>query len=100
MVELVDWEGLTPQNPGTPGWNTLAAKITGKTRRSATRVFVAVEEKPEVGRCHVLLAADLPEVGPEVLTPFSLTVRVTMPGVHTFVLVGASRSEEVGASTP
>ncbi len=97
---MIDWEDLEPQDPGTPGWYTLAVKVSGRTRRPAERVFAAVEHAPTDGRCHVLLAADIPEGGPEVLTPFSLTIRITVDGIDTFVLVGAGRSEEFRAATP
>ncbi len=100
MVELIDWDDREPQNTGTPGWYTLAQKISGQTRRPADRVFAAIENDAEGGRCRVLVAADIPEFGPEVMTPFSLSVRVTVEGVHTFTLIGATRTEEVGVATP
>lgn len=100
MVELIDWENIKYGNVGTPGWHTLAVKLDGHTRRPPERVFAAVENSPAAGRCHVLLSADIPETGPEVLTPFSLDLRLTIDGVDTFVLVGASNAEEVRASTP
>lgn len=100
MVELIDWESLEFGNVGTPGWYTLVVKFDGHTRRPADRVFAAIENDPAGGRCHVLLSADFPKSGPEVLTPFSLELRITVDGVDTFVLVGASDFKEVRANTP
>jgi len=100
MVELIDWDHIEPGNVGIPGWYTLAVTVSGETRRPADRVFAAVEHNPADGRCHVLLAADIPEMGPEVMTPFTLELRLTVEPVDTFVLVGASRSEERSATTP
>lgn len=100
MVELIDWDHIEAGNVGTPGWYTLAVTLRGETSRPADRVFAAVEHGAADGRCHVLLAADIPDVGPEVVTPFTLDVRLTIEGTETFVLVGASRSEERSASTP
>lgn len=100
MVELIDWNQARAQNVGTPGWHTLAVKVTGEIRRPADRVFVAVEQDPSDGRCHVLIAADIPEVGPDVMTPFELDVRLTLESIRTFVLIGATRSEEISATTP
>ena len=100
MVDLIDWDDLEPGNVGSPGWYTLAVKLSGQTRRPADRVFAAVEHDPTDGRCHVLIAADIPEVGPEAMTPFTLDLRLTVEPIETFVLVGASRSEERSATTP
>lgn len=99
MIELVDWIDIEPRDPGTPGWHTLAIVITGETRRPG-RVFVAFENPPGKTACHVLLAADLPDQGPEVMTPFEVTVRATINGVTQFVVVGASRSATFDALTP
>ena len=99
MIELIDWEHTRRLNAGTPGWHTLAVQLAGYTPRPA-RVFASVEHGPKTGVCHVLVAADTPEVGPEVVTPFELTVRVTVEGVEIFILAGASRTEEVRVAAP
>lgn len=91
MTELIDSAHTTPENPGTPGFWTLAITVSGNTRRPSDRIFAAIEADPAEGSCHVLVAADIPDFGPEVLTPYSLTIRVTREGVH-FVLVGASNA--------
>lgn len=100
MVELIDWEDVELENPGIPGWYTLAVTIKGRTTRPSKRVFAAVEHAPQGGACHVLLAAAFAEVAPEVLTPFSVTLRITVEGIQTFIVVGASRSKEFQARTP
>lgn len=100
MIELVDWSSTEPENVGTPGFNTLAVTIAGKTRRPG-HVFAAAERPTRDGVCRVLIAADLPDIGPEVMTPFSLTVRITIEGVATFILAGATMTEEkTQVSTP
>jgi hypothetical protein len=95
MTELIDWDETTPLNPGSPGFSTLAIKVSGTTRRPADRVFAAVEDDPADGLCRVLVAAEIPDVGPEVLSPYSVTIRATREGIHTFALIGASLREEV-----
>lgn len=100
MIELVDWDDLEPQPPGTPGWWTLAITLRGNTRRPPDRVFAAVEHHPDAGTCHVILAADIPDTGPEVLEPFEIQVRLTIEGVATYIVSGATKREECRASTP
>lgn len=99
MIELVDWTTFEPLDPGTPGWYTLAARVSGETSRPAA-VFVAAESNPSNGRCLVLLAADFPEVGPAVVTPFSLEIRLTIEGIHTYVLAGANVVKEIEVLSP
>lgn len=99
MIELVDWIEIEQRDPGTPGWYTLAIEITGETRRPA-HVFVAFEHPPDGTLCRVLLAADIPDHGPEVMTRFKVTVHETFNGVAEFVLAGASRSTTIHALTP
>ena len=101
MTELIDWDEFEPMPVGTPGWWEVAAKLSGHTRRPASRVFVAVEhDLEEGGPCRVLVAADIPEFGPEVLTPYVLDIRVSREGVDTFLIVGASMQREVRVLTP
>ncbi|MBA2717847.1 MAG: hypothetical protein H0U52_01200 [Chloroflexi bacterium] len=99
MIELIDWLSTEPLPPGTPGWNTLAVKVEGTTRRPG-HVFAAVEHLAQDGVCRVLLAVDLPDAGPDVVTPFSLTIRTTVVGVQTFILAGSTMIEEFRVLAP
>jgi hypothetical protein len=100
MIKLMDWEITEPGNVGTPGWWTLALTIRGKTPRPADRVFAAVEENPAADVCRVLVAAEYPDAGPEVVTPYAVTVHVTRPGVRRYVVAGETMSETVEVLTP
>lgn len=99
IIRLTDWATMEPQNPGTPGTAMLAVRLSGETATTHRRVFVAVEESSDDGRCFVLIATEYGDAEAEVLTPFNLDIRLTREGVHEYVLVGDTRTEVVPVVT-
>lgn len=99
-IKLTDWATSEAQHPGTPGWWTLAVRVTGETPTTHRRVFAAVDEDSDGGRCFVLVAVEYGEAEAEVLTPFVLDIRLTREGVREFVLAGETRTEVVSVLTP
>lgn len=101
MITLIDWATSEPRNPGTPGWWTLAVRLSGETPTTHRSVFAAVEEPlPATGPCRVLIAAEFGDVEQDVLTPFVLELFLTREGVREFEIVGVSRSEVMSVATP
>lgn len=100
MFALIDWSSSEPQNPGTPGWWTLAVRLYGETPTGHQRVFHAVGQPVSGQPCPVVIVVEYAEAEPEVITPFELDVRVTLDGVAEYELIGETRREVVQVATP
>lgn len=100
MIELLEWQAVEPQNPGEPGWWTLAVKVTGETPTSHQSVFAAVEVATAGNERRVLIMGECADVERPVITPFELIVRTTIEGVSTYRLMGKDMEETFEVRTP
>lgn len=96
----VDWEELTPENPG-PVTGRWAATLSGTTPTGHRRVFLDVEGErdPAPERYTATLTAEYGDAEPEVLTPFS--ERVSLEGRESsegYTLRGESKEHRVDVS--
>lgn len=97
MFELTDWDSLEPQNPGTPPWWVLAIRLRGETPTSHRAVFVAIEHAPKSEPTRVLVAVEYAEAETDVVTPWTVDVRVARRGISEYRIVG--KTMEHGVTT-
>lgn len=100
MFAVIDWSSSEAQNPGTPGWWTLAVRLTGETPTGHQRVFHAVGQPVSGGPCPVVIVVEYADVEPQVVTPFEVDIRVTLEGVSDYELIGGTVREVVSVNTP
>lgn len=95
MIELTDWESLELQNPGTPPWWVLAIRLSGQTPTSHRTVFVAIEHAPKSEPTRVLITVEYAEAETDVLTPWTVDVRIARKGISEYRIVGKTMEHQV-----